>query len=78
MFLSVFSDFEKFTLQFSICVIVFFIPTLQLINDDDGNVNIPDFFYAEDGLQLFKAIRDYVEKYVNHYYGGFDSDGKLL
>ncbi|CAC5423022.1 ALOX5 [Mytilus coruscus] len=48
-----------------------------IMNPDGETVKIPGFFYAEDGLQLFKAIRDYVEKYVNHYYAGVDDEDTI-
>ncbi|XP_076070738.1 allene oxide synthase-lipoxygenase protein-like isoform X2 [Mytilus galloprovincialis] len=40
----------------------------------DNQVNIPGFFYAEDGLRLYNAIHNYVEQYVHHYYSGVDDD----
>lgn len=55
--------------------------SLQLINqNDDGEnqVNIPGFFYADDGLRLYNAIHDYVHQYVHHYYSGINDEGKLL
>lgn len=48
-----------------------------LINQDaDGGnqVNIPGFFYAEDGLRLYNAIHNYVEQYVHHYYSGVNDE----
>lgn len=52
---------------------------LQLTGDGgDNQVNIPGFFYAEDGLRLYTAIHNYVEQYVHHYYSGVNDDGKVL
>ncbi|XP_063413949.1 polyunsaturated fatty acid lipoxygenase ALOX12-like [Mytilus trossulus] len=48
-----------------------------LINQDANGrnqVNIPGFFYAEDGLRLYNAIHSYVEQYVHHYYSGVNDD----
>lgn len=52
---------------------------MQLTGDGGVNqVNIPGFFYAEDGLRLYNAIHNYVEQYVQHYYSGVDDNGKLV
>lgn len=52
---------------------------LQLTGDGGvNNVNIPGFFYAEDGVRLYNAIHNYVEQYVHHYYSGVNEKGKLL
>ncbi|XP_052077176.1 allene oxide synthase-lipoxygenase protein-like [Mytilus californianus] len=44
--------------------------------DENGNekVNLPGFFYAEDGLRLYYAIREYVDEYVRYYYCGEDDN----
>ncbi|VDI74007.1 lipoxygenase [Mytilus galloprovincialis] len=39
-----------------------------------NNVNIPGFFYAEDGVRLYNAIHKYVEQYVHHYYSGVNDE----
>ncbi|XP_052076730.1 polyunsaturated fatty acid lipoxygenase ALOX15B-like [Mytilus californianus] len=49
------------------------------LTGDDGvnQVNIPGFFYAEDGLQLYNAIHNYVDQYVHHYYSGVNDEDIL-
>ncbi|XP_052077161.1 polyunsaturated fatty acid lipoxygenase ALOX12-like [Mytilus californianus] len=46
------------------------------LTGDDGvnKVNIPGFFYAEDGLRLYNVIHNYVEQYVHHYYSGLNDE----
>lgn len=55
--------------------------SFQLIDQIDNGVNqvnIPGFFYADDGLRLYNTIHDYVDEYVHHYYSGINDEGKLL
>ncbi|CAC5423015.1 ALOX5 [Mytilus coruscus] len=47
-----------------------------LCTDENGNekVNIPGFFFAEDGLKIYNAVREYVDDYVKYYYTGEDDN----